>query len=485
MATINDLNEEQKKAAEGGGLNTSGTAGTISGGATGASTTASGAGGASAGSGWTNLQSYLDVNQGQGGKLADQVGQDANNQVDKFKSTDASSVVGEIGKAAGTEQKDKIVSNVAGNIGDAKSFLGQGFGAKQVTDYTAPVQATADSVKGTLSQLNDQNYQKGTLQKLNNKQGNYSGGFGALDSFILSGDAKGREQLSNIQQTGTGAVDSKLGDYTKQISDARASAKSLFDANQQAVKDAGKNQYGSILNQAALNAKAKSGESKTTAANAINQRRLEAIQGDSGLGTDDTAGDAFLKGADLSATDVLTDADVTALNSLAGLDPGLGLGSVARTQGTGYSADLEGYGQFLGQKKGALDAKRAADKKAADDKAAAEAKARAEAEAQARLEAEKAAKASAAGDAFSQAYGMPQGYTPTQVAAPAPEPAPTNTRSKEEVIGTQISDAGKQIVAAPGGAWDALTAPLQPAAGKAESKVNSTIKNAKKGKVKF
>lgn len=234
MAIINE--EEDKNVNQTGqGLNTSGQAGVVGAGGAPAGATQSTAGGGQAGSGWTNLQTYLDVNKGQGGQLADQVGTDVNNKVEDFKKTDVSGAINEIGQAAGTTEADEIKKDVAANAGKAKTFLNQGFGAKQVTDYTAPINATAASVKDNLNQLNDQNYQKGALQKLNNKQGNYTGGFGALDSFILNGDEQGREKLSGIQKSGNDAVGSTMSGITDQLTKARGDANSLFEANKLAV----------------------------------------------------------------------------------------------------------------------------------------------------------------------------------------------------------------------------------------------------------
>lgn len=379
MAIINE--EEDKNVNQTGqGLNTSGQAGVVGAGGAPAGATQSTAGGGQAGSGWTNLQTYLDVNKGQGGQLADQVGTDVNNKVEDFKKTDVSGAINEIGQAAGTTEADEIKKDVAANAGKAKTFLNQGFGAKQVTDYTAPINATAASVKDNLNQLNDQNYQKGALQKLNNKQGNYTGGFGALDSFILNGDEQGREKLSGIQKSGNDAVGSTMSGITDQLTKARGDANSLFEANKLAVKGAAKGQYTGLMDQAALRAKEKSGQSKTAASGTISQKRAEAVQSDAELDTPDIAGDGFVKGADYAASDVLTDADITALNSLAGLDPSLGISPVARTQGTGYSADVAGYDKLIGEKKAGLEAKREAARKAAAEeaarKAAAEAAAR-------------------------------------------------------------------------------------------------------------
>lgn len=157
MAIIND--EDDKNVNQTGqGLNTSGQAGVVGAGGAPAGATQSTAGGGQAGSGWTNLQTYLDVNKGQGGQLADQVGTDVNNKVEDFKKTDVSGAINEIGQAAGTTEADEIKKDVAANAGKAKTFLNQGFGAKQVTDYTAPINATAASVKDNLNQLNYQNY---------------------------------------------------------------------------------------------------------------------------------------------------------------------------------------------------------------------------------------------------------------------------------------------------------------------------------------
>jgi hypothetical protein len=455
------------------------------------------------GSGWTNLSQYLDVNKGQATGLANDLTKDVNSKVDSFKSTDASGAVAEINKQNGDDSAKTITSNVAANAPAAKTFLGQQVNVNP-NDYTANVKATSGQLKDTLGQVDNQQFQQGQLQKIYKDKPNYTSGFGALDSFLLFGDQDSKGKLQQVKAR-TGEVDNKVASFGGEIDNAIGSAKAQLAKNQGAVREAAKGQYSTILGTAGGRVDGAKSAAKTAAetkAAQIFAKKKGEYAGFINDGADGDEGFKFVKNNDkFGVNNVLTDDEVTQLNTLAGLDSGLGLGAVTKDDSQAVTLDEGGWESLLNS----MGSSRKAAKEEADRKAAAEEAARKAAAAEAKRLADEAAeakrlqkilddnaaierqKAEAAaakerervGSAFSQAYSMPEGYNPN----PPPPPPPTNTKSKEQVVGTDISDAGKQIAAAPGDLFNTINQSVQSST--PAKKANATINNAKKGKVKF
>jgi hypothetical protein len=356
MAFIKDFNEENQQQ----GQQLSGSSGTVS-------STPTGGGAAqpagNAGSGWTNLQTYLGANKGEAGGLANQIGQNANQKVDEFKGTKVDSAVSEINKASGTDQVNDYTQDIVKNADKAKSFLGSGYGGKSTDVYTAGIRNQANQVKDELGQLTNQGYQKSTLQKLNNKPNQtYSSGFGALDSFLVNADPNARAKLT-MTQGRAGEVDQTLGGLTGQITEADKAARAQFDANKGRIRDATRNQYNTTMG----NVQTRLGEAK-------NQQGQQFRDQAGNLLTSGIAGNEFISGisaqdanpfvkenAAFGAGDVASDAEIEALNTLAGIDSNLGLKGLQKSHNKAFTIDNEGIQGLIRQKEAEGKAKRQAE----------------------------------------------------------------------------------------------------------------------------
>jgi hypothetical protein len=343
MAIIKDFNEEQQ------GQQLSGDSGTLS-----ASTGSASSGSAtptatSQGSGWTNLQSYLGANQGQAGGLANQISQNANEKVDTFNKTDTSKSVAEINKGSQSALAGDYAKDVAKNADKVKGFLSSGYGGPDANVYTAGIRNSANQVKDELGQLTNQNYQKATLQRLNNKPTQaYSSGFGALDSFLVGADPNARAKLTMTQGRAS-EVDNTLNRAQGEINTADTQARQSFDANKNMLRDAARSQYNTLLSGAGTRAEAER-------ASAAERARNEAISNLTGRKTVDKnianvtydKVDPFIRAnSQFGATDVLTQDELAALNSLSGIDPSLGLSNVKKTDNTAASIDWGGLDNYL------------------------------------------------------------------------------------------------------------------------------------------
>jgi hypothetical protein len=380
MAIIKDFNDEN--AASGGSGVLGGGGASTGGGPAGAPATPTGG---SQGSGWTNLQSYLGANQGQAGGIANQITQDAEKQVDEFKKTDVSGSVAEIGKSAKTEDVNALTGDVAANASKAKDFLSSGYGGAGVDTYTAGIRNAAKGVKDTLGQVTNQGYQKSTLQKANNTPNQaYTSGFGALDSFLVSADPNAKAKLK-LTQGRTGEVDQTLNAATGQISAADTAARSAFEANKQRLRDAAKTQAAGI----ASTAQGRVDPAKAAQLQAANTQSTDILNRLKGAyGEDLTDADLGLSSKyltqnnDFGVSDVISDSEMAALNSLAGIDPTLGINPITKRgaqaatfNSQGFENELKGLGENRKSER-ARKAAEAAAAKAAEEKAKQDAAAR-------------------------------------------------------------------------------------------------------------
>jgi len=144
-----------------------------------------GAPSASAGSGFTNLQTYLSANKGEGGFNADQIvagGQEGFDGAVKTADNLAAGVT-----TAGVAQANAGVEGETytgpTSAGDVKGFNDLDKAYTNATDYSN-------------NYANDYGAQKSNLQKANN----YGGGFAALDTFIGRQDGRERIQANNTAQ---------------------------------------------------------------------------------------------------------------------------------------------------------------------------------------------------------------------------------------------------------------------------------------------
>jgi hypothetical protein len=167
-----------------------------------------------AGSGFTNLQKYLEANQGQGGGLANVITTEGQKQVDTgVKAANdasqawASGVISDANNAAQptVDLYSKGAQAYNNTSGSDSSYLDNADinAAKSAGNYTGLTDVTKAAGYNDLDKAyqnvknqatgyaNDYNAQKGLLQKTYG----YGSGFGALDTFLARQD--GKQQLQN------------------------------------------------------------------------------------------------------------------------------------------------------------------------------------------------------------------------------------------------------------------------------------------------
>lgn len=357
-------NEDQKKKDQTG----SGASAVISGGGSQSSTPA-----ASGGSGFVNLDKYLNANAGQSQGLADTVTGGVKDQVKQQQDT-----VAKLNEEAQKEIEQKNKSQVTGNLvdesGKAKADNVQEWakGASDVinSDYKYGLADATQgkvneaitnygNVKNTLENVDDRNYQQQALKNAYNKQGNYTSGFGALDTFLLNADQSSRDQINATKALGQNFNYDPINNETlKGYEDAAAAQ---FAENQAKVRGAAgglaeeyRNKYKDAERQAAyenayLDEKAD-----------VLGKYLEFIKGTS-IGTylPDDLSSLITREGSYKAGNYFADqdaADLAALNNLLGdntqYDTSKGTGSVGIdydqiiANQTGPRAGYQGYHEF-------------------------------------------------------------------------------------------------------------------------------------------
>ena len=255
----NYLDEDEKKKAEEakGGTTPRSTSGVVD------STTPTGpapAGGAPAaaaaptpGTGFVNLQQYLDMNQGEGARLAGAATKGLVDEVGSFKDTATKTVnEGATQIKAGAKDADAkqviqgVVSDASAAQDAAKDFLGSGYEGPAAADLTAGLAATKNDLTSKLSTVdNAANVASSLAATYGNKQP-YTGGFGLLDSFLVGGTQSGRNTLAGVKAK-AGEVEKTLGSTQATLTAAEETAKKKLESNKQAIINTAKQSQGNIL----------------------------------------------------------------------------------------------------------------------------------------------------------------------------------------------------------------------------------------------
>lgn len=247
MAFFNQDEEENKPAAGAGGVLRTGEAGAQQGQAGGGGTSAPQASQPQQkGSGWTNLKSYLDANAGEGQRMAGQLAGGFGADTDK--------AISEIGSKAATETAElgtaKAQTAGANYFADPTN-IGKSDFDRYYTQGMTDAQKTFDA--GTVGALPEQWRQKAGLAEqgqggrkaligeyLTKGSGDYSGGMGSLDAFMLGQTDLGKQlgaksqgvedALTKAQTDFAVARDKKAGE----LGAAQGEFRKLFDAARQA-----------------------------------------------------------------------------------------------------------------------------------------------------------------------------------------------------------------------------------------------------------
>lgn len=250
----NPLDEEQKNQV------TSTQSGVVGGGS-------NTAGGATAGSGWTNLNQYLDANQGAGEQIANAAVQDTGNQFasDKSSITDWSK-----GLQSGLESQKQADTAKAGEYQNQASNAGANFGqAAQQQSFDAWKNATQNKpgqfedqggyqgAYGAQSRINDNmklikdptNQSKIVSDTFRKDRPTYSSGMGKLDTFLATADG-GNSLNTKLQGLAGQYSGDYLGDSKNSYNAGVGDLQSTMGKNREDVLGAISNQYKNLKSQA-------------------------------------------------------------------------------------------------------------------------------------------------------------------------------------------------------------------------------------------
>lgn len=192
------------------------------------------------GSGFVNLQAYMDNNKGEGGRMVNDATSGLVSDADKFKDTAATTVIDQnkaMQAATGSDKLPGLKNSLYGGAlgtGGARDFVNS-------TAYTGPTAAQADA--GLASQQQDLAGKLGAvsgdtaIDALKNKSTTpYSSGFGYLDKF-LTGDATGKAAIDAVHAKAAGV--NATGDAAKaQLGANETAARNQLATNQSAIKKA-------------------------------------------------------------------------------------------------------------------------------------------------------------------------------------------------------------------------------------------------------
>lgn len=239
----NFLTDEEKKKQQESGLNTSGIVDGY---------TSPGGGGASGaapqqektpGTGYLNLAQYLDANKGKGAELANKATEDLQKSVTGY-GTEAQKTLdttkSKFDEAAGTDKAEGVKSAITNdpytNKQTAKDFLGAGYSGPAATDYTSTLASQKDKLTGQLGKVDDFETQQQALQNAYGKAGNYTSGYGLLDSFLLRGDESGQAKINEVKGKARD-VSNTYDQAAQELAQREQAAKEQLARNKKAILD--------------------------------------------------------------------------------------------------------------------------------------------------------------------------------------------------------------------------------------------------------
>lgn len=276
------------------------------------------------GSGWTNLQTYLDANNGKGEGVANNITSKIQGRVDTANSAadqwgaDASKRV-----ASSARQdlwSDKIKNNPTGI--DQRAY-GEW---KASANYNGPQSAANDrgyasayggiqKAQNDVELAGDLYGQQALARQAFDTNGSYTTGQSLLDTFIARGDASGKKAFQDFQNKNQdigSRWDAKVGGLNKDIEGAKAAGQSAYDNVMSAIAQ----KYKSIQD----------------AANPRVQKAIDQNRAKAGLEVENLfnkaspgmlPGDAtkyYSANNNFGLQNVLNQSEIEALNSLAGMD---------------------------------------------------------------------------------------------------------------------------------------------------------------------
>lgn len=295
-------------------------------------------GSAAKGTSWTNLQTYLDTNKGAGNAIADaqlaginsEIGA-TNTAVDDW----ANKANQNVNKGI---KQDTWSSKVKGQSSDqiSQNFGGQqaqAFDAwKKLETYTGPQSAESDegyqdaynksqATKGKIDSANtyegQQQLSKDAFGKDNNR---YSTGMGALDTFVGRADAGNKYDSFKANNANFG---DKITNQVGNVNNSIAQGKAQGVANQKGVMDAISQRLGELQGGVDAN--------KIQTADVDKQKGyLRGIVAPSGQKLSDEQINGMVSAGNYDPSDLYSDADLSAINTLAGIDDNASTNAFAR-----------------------------------------------------------------------------------------------------------------------------------------------------------
>ena len=259
MAYIADPNDEDALQKQQGGQSTSGVVGT----STPGQTSASGTGGtapagnptAPTSTGFVNLQSYLNANQGTGAGLANTATKPLTDQVGAYGQTAANTVSGAKsgfdaagGDAQAASAKSGLANDATAGYDAASHFVNSGYSGPKASDYTGTLATQQGNLDGQLNGVDKQANQQDLLSSAyggNGKQ--YTNGFGQLDSFLIGGSQDGRNVINGVKGQ-TANVDGAYNSAANSLNGMQTTAQNQLAANQSGVRSAAGTDATNIVN---------------------------------------------------------------------------------------------------------------------------------------------------------------------------------------------------------------------------------------------
>jgi hypothetical protein len=241
------------------------------------------------GSGFVNLQAYMDNNKGEGGRMVNDATSGLVGDANSFKDTASSTVADQTKAMQDATGGDKLPglqkglqTDASGNASAAKDFLGAGYAGPTADTAYAGLGAQQKDLSTKLGAVDGDT----TVAALKDKSGAapYTSGFGYLDKF-LTGDATGKAAMD--------AVHARAGDVNAEGDAAKASlgtsedaARKQLAANQQAVRTSAKTDLDTQAKSIAAKIAAKNaglvstniGASKATAGDVLNSKNKLDLQ---------------------------------------------------------------------------------------------------------------------------------------------------------------------------------------------------------------
>lgn len=294
----------------------------------GAAPTSQGTGGNT--SAWTNLQTYLEANEGQGAGIANAITQKTQANIDAV-GKNVQDWEGEAKKRVDEKTRNddyssqikKDPTEVNQSAFSAWKNLGNYWGAQDATgdsgyaEVYGKAKNAADDIKGA----NDY-YGQNVLAKKSftgdqaGQSRNYTDGMGYLDTFIARADQSGKDAFSNFKDKNTGfdqKIDSAKNNLNSYIQGAGSRGQAAYDSAMNAISGKQKEIHGAADQRFR-------GASDLNVGKQMNFDLYDQVYPDVGIQQRAEAGNHVDLNKNFDVSDVYSQADVDALNSLAGLD---------------------------------------------------------------------------------------------------------------------------------------------------------------------